>query len=166
MKRGVALFPGSFDPITKGHVELLRISLNIFDKVIVGVGNNSSKRYMFSVGDRVEMVNLACEECGLSGKVEVIEYGGLTVELCRRFGIGVIVRGVRTQSDFQFEYDIAVNNYMMAPEIQTIFIPSPPHLANIRSSIVRELINLGADLSFCLPSSVINFIRSKYGRNG
>lgn len=153
----IALFPGSFDPITNGHIEIIKLALNIFDEVVIGIGNNTTKKYCFSLEKRIKAVKVACKN--FNGIKKIIPYSGLTIEVCRELGVKTIIRGVRTQADFQFEYDIAVNNYTMDRDIQTILIPSPPWVAHIRSTIVREIYLLGGDISLFVPFEVIDVLK-------
>jgi len=156
MMTRTALFPGSFDPITKGHIEIIKRSLLIFDKIIVAVGNNTTKKYLFSLDERVDMVRASCSI--FNNKVDVITYNKLTVQLCNDLNVKVIIRGVRTQADFQFEYDIAVNNMAMNPDIQTVLIPAPPNVSHIRSTIVREIYIMGGDISPFVPEQTLHII--------
>ena len=150
MKR-IAMFPGSFDPFTAGHLNILKRALTMFDEVVVAVGVNSDKRGFFSNEKKLEIIRQAI--VGLEG-VSVIEYGNLTIDACRESGIHHIVRGVRNMIDFETERSIADANRKLAPEIETIIIPTAQEYAHISSTAVRDLLNHGGDTSLFLPPTV------------
>lgn len=150
MKR-TALFPGSFDPFTAGHLNILKRALTMFDEVVVAVGINIDKRGHFSTEKKEDIIRQATE--GLSG-VSVISYDCLTVDICRRLGIRHIVRGVRNMIDFETERSIADANRIIAPEIETIIIPTAQEFAHISSTAVRDIIKHGGDTSLFLPEGV------------
>lgn len=143
----IAVFPGTFDPITIGHVSIVMRALPLFSKVIVGMGVNSSKRTMFSMEQRLQWINEAFADVP---KVQAIAFEGLTVELCKREGAGFILRGLRNSTDHGFERSIALMNRDLA-KVETIFLPSAPEHAHISSTIVRELIANKADVSTLVP---------------
>lgn len=143
----IAVFPGTFDPITIGHVSIVMRALPLFSKVIVGMGVNSSKRTMFSMEQRLQWINEAFAD---EPKVQAIAFEGLTVELCKREGAGFILRGLRNSTDYGFERSIALMNRDLA-KVETIFLPSAPEHAHISSTIVRELIANKADVSALVP---------------
>ena len=144
----VAVFPGSFDPITSGHENLIRRALPLFDKVIVGIGVNSYKKAMYSVEKRTEW--LAKVFAG-EKKIGIAHFEGLTVDFCKKEGASYILRGLRTAADFEFERIIAQMNKAMAPEIETVFILSAPEFSAISSTVVREIIRFGGDVSPFIP---------------
>ena len=146
-----ALFPGSFDPFTLGHMDILRSALTMFDKVIVAVGCNSAKSGFFCPDLRVRIIEDAV--AGLDN-VEVCSYRGLTVEFCRQKGVNCIIRGLRTTTDFEMESVIAQANRKMAPEIQSIFIPSGHEYSFISSTVVRDVLNNGGSAKCFLPKNV------------
>ena len=147
-----ALFPGSFDPFTSGHLNILTRALTMFDEVVVAIGVNQDKRGFFSNSDRLDIIRQAT--AGMEG-VEVIEYDGLTVEICRKMGIRHIVRGVRNMLDFEQERAIADANRRLAPEIETIIIPTAQDYAHISSSAVRDILSHNGDTSLFVPEGVI-----------
>ncbi len=146
-----ALFPGSFDPFTLGHLNILKRALTMFDRVVVGVGVNQDKRSMFSAQRRVEIIRQATE--GLQG-VLIDEYDCLTVDYCHTHNIHHIVRGVRNFIDFDNEKAIADANRKLAPDIETIIIPTAQEYAHISSTAVRDLVKHNGDLSAFLPNNV------------
>lgn len=151
MKR-VALFPGSFDPFTAGHLNILKRALTMFDEVVVAVGVNIDKRGFFSNEKRIEIINQAVN--GLEG-VRVVQYDTLTVDACRSMGIHHIIRGVRNMIDFETERSIADANRKLAPEIETIIIPTAQEFAHISSTAVRDLLKHGGDTSLFVPEGVV-----------
>ncbi len=146
-----AIFPGSFDPFTMGHMDVLRSALKMFDKVIVAVGYNSSKSGFFKPDLRVQIIRDAVE--GMEN-VEVCSYRGLTIDFCREKGAGCIIRGLRTTTDFELESVIAQANRKMAPEIQSIFIPAGHEYSFISSTVVRDVLVNGGSARCFLPANV------------
>jgi pantetheine-phosphate adenylyltransferase len=146
-----ALFPGSFDPVTVGHIEVISRSLELFDKIIVGVGHNATKNYMFPLEDRLQWIRDSFQNVP---QVEVETYTGLTVEFCKKVGARFILRGLRTSADFEFERSIAQMNHYLDNGIETIFILSSPQYAPVSSTIVRDIIRHGGDASAFVGSGV------------
>lgn len=131
----LALFPGSFDPFTNGHEAILRRVLPLFDKVIVAVGVNSDKHYMFSLEERVALIRERLKDCP---SVEVTAYQGMTIDLCHRLGAKVIIRGIRTSKDFDYEQTVAAVNRLQDPSIETLLLLADPEHVNISSTLERE----------------------------
>lgn len=150
MKR-TALFPGSFDPFTAGHLNILRRALTMFDEVIVAAGINQDKPGYFDTEKRLEIIRKAT--AGMKG-VRVIGYDNLTVDTCRALGVRHIVRGVRNMIDFETERSIADANRRLAPEIETIIIPTAQEFAHISSSAVRDILRHGGDISSFIAEGV------------
>ena len=146
-----ALFPGSFDPFTAGHLNILKRALTMFDNVVVAVGINQDKRGFFDMDKRLDIIRQAT--AGIQG-VSVIQYDNLTVDTCRALGIRHIVRGVRNMIDFETERSIADANRRIAPEIETIIIPTAQEYAHISSSAVRDILKHGGDYSAFIPEGV------------
>lgn len=147
-----ALFPGSFDPFTAGHLNILRRALTMFDNVIVAIGVNQDKTGFYSNEQKKAIIRQAVS--GLDN-VQVIEYDGLTVDVCRDLGIHHIVRGVRNMLDFENERAIADANRRLAPEIETIIIPTAQEFAHISSSAVRDILRHNGDTSLFVPEGVV-----------
>ena len=148
----VALFPGSFDPFTAGHLNILRRALTMFDEVVVAVGINQDKRGFFDMEKKLDIIRQAT--ASLEG-VSVIQYDSLTIDACRQLDIHHIVRGVRNMIDFETERSIADANRRLAPEIETIIIPTAQEFAHISSSAVRDILRHGGDLSTFIPEGVV-----------
>ena len=146
-----ALFPGSFDPFTAGHLNILRRALTMFDEVIVAAGINQDKPGYFDTEKRLEIIRKAT--AGMKG-VRVIGYDHLTVDTCRALGVRHIVRGVRNMIDFETERSIADANRRLAPDIETIIIPTAQEFAHISSSAVRDILRHGGDYSAFIPEGV------------
>lgn len=147
----IAVFPGSFDPVTKGHEEIVRRSLPLFDIIIVAIGRNTSKSSMFTLEQRKQWLMDTFED---EPRVQVIELEGLTVDFCREHHAQFILRGVRNGGDFEYERSIAQMNKAMHPAIETVLLFSDPSMAAINSTIVREIIKNKGDVSQFLPTRV------------
>ena len=146
-----ALFPGSFAPFTAGHLNILKRALTMFDEVVVAAGINQDKRGFFSMEKRLDIIRQATE--GLEG-VSIVEYDKLTIDLCRELGVRHIVRGVRNMIDFETERSIADANRRLAPDIETIIIPTAQEFAHISSSAVRDILRHGGDYPAFIPAGV------------
>lgn len=147
-----ALFPGSFDPFTAGHLNILGRALTMFDEVVVAVGINQDKRGFFSMDERMDIIRQAVR--GMDG-VRIIKYDNLTIDTCRELGINHIVRGVRNMLDFENERAIADANRRLAPDVETIIIPTAQEFAHISSSAVRDILKHHGDTSLFLPEGVV-----------
>jgi pantetheine-phosphate adenylyltransferase len=151
----IALFPGSFDPITIAHVDILNRSLPLFDKVVIGIGLNSSKQNLLSADQREEMVRTIFAN---SPKVEVHMYEGLTVDFCRKINAKYMIRGIRSASDFEYERAIAQINQTMMPEVETIVLLSKPEYSAISSTIVRDILRNNGNVSPFVPKEALAFL--------
>lgn len=147
-----ALFPGSFDPFTAGHLNILKRALTMFDQVVVAVGINQDKRGFFDMDQRMDIIRQAVT--GIEG-VRIVKYDSLTVDACRQLGIKHIVRGVRNMLDFENERAIADANRRIAPEIETVIIPTAQEFAHISSSAVRDILKHKGDTSLFLSEGVV-----------
>ena len=148
----IALFPGSFDPFTAGHLNILRRALTMFDEVVVAVGINQDKRGFFTNEQKIDICRQATAELG--DRVRVISYDCLTIDICRQLGIHHIVRGIRNMMDFDNEKAIADANRRLAPEIETVIIPTAQEFAHISSSAVRDLLRHRGDTREFLPEGI------------
>ena len=148
MKR--AIFPGSFDPVTKGHYDIIERGVTLFDEIIVAIGINADKKYMFSLEERVAFIKEAFKH---EPKVSVVTYKGLTVDFCQKNNVEFILRGLRNTADFEFEKAIAHTNRDLAP-IETIFLLTAANTSYISSSIVRDVIRNNGDYTKLVPDSV------------
>ena len=147
----ICLFPGTFDPITKGHVDVIERAVSLFDKLVIGIGINSSKQPMFSVEQRIGWIKDIFKN---DPRVEVAGYEGLTVKYCAEINANFILRGIRYISDFEYEKAIADMNRMLAPDIETIFLTCSPLYSTISSTLVRDVIRNNGDVSMFVPKEV------------
>ena len=151
----IALFPGSFDPVTKAHVDILKRALPLFDKVVIGIGLNSTKAAYLTLEKRKEMLRAVFAN---EPKVEVQTYEGLTVEFCKKIQSNYMIRGIRTVSDFEYEKAIAQMNHALEPEIESIFIVSKPGYSSISSTIVRDIMRNNGDVKQFIPKEAFDLL--------
>ncbi len=147
----ICLFPGTFDPVTLGHVDIINRALPLFDKIIVGIGSNTSKAPMFSDQQRVNWINEIYKD---EERVEGAVYEGLTINFCQKIGAHFILRGIRYVSDFEYEKTIADANRTLDRSIETVFLTGEPKYTSVASTIVRDIIRNGGDASHFLPEIV------------
>ena len=145
-----AIFPGSFDPITNGHYDIIKRAIPLFDEIVVAIGINADKRYMFTLDERKRFIEEAFADCP---SVSVVTYEGLTIDLCKREKAGFILRGLRNPADFEFEKAIAHTNRLLS-KIETVFLLTAAKTSYISSSIVRDVIRNGGDYTVLVPDSV------------
>ena len=150
MKR-IAVFPGSFDPVTRGHEDIILRALPLFDHIYVAIGNNAEKKYTFTISQRLQWIEEVF--AGISA-IEPAIYNGLTVDFCRRVDANYIIRGLRTSADFEFERSIGQMNKLMFPGIETVFLLCEPEFASLSSSIVRDIIRNGGDVTQFVPAGI------------
>ena len=148
MKR--AIFPGSFDPITLGHSDIIERVILLFDELIIAIGINAEKKYMFSLAERMKFISEAFED---EPKIRIMTYEGLTIDFCKKVNAGYILRGLRNPADFEFEKAIAHTNRKLS-EIETVFLLTASGKSFISSSIVRDVIRNGGDYSVLVPKTV------------
>ena len=147
----ICLFPGTFDPVTMGHVDIIERAVSLFDKLVIGVGINASKQPMFTVEQRTNWIKEIFKN---DPRIEVAGYEGLTIDYCRKTDAKFILRGIRYISDFEYEKAIADMNRMLAPGIETIFLTCAPLYSTISSTLVRDVIRNGGDAGMFLPKEV------------
>ncbi|MFO7937415.1 MAG: pantetheine-phosphate adenylyltransferase [Kiritimatiellia bacterium] len=165
MKR-VAVYPGTFDPLTLGHFDLIKRSSSLFERVIVVVAGMSMKKSgMFDISDRMRMITESLDDAGLKN-VEVDRLDSLLVEYCRRRGVGVVVRGLRVYSDFEYEFQMALTNRKLAPEVETLFMMPNENYSYVTASTVREIVRYGGDVSSFVPDTVKKHIESFIEKEG
>jgi pantetheine-phosphate adenylyltransferase len=151
----VAVYPGSFDPITNGHLDIIERAANVFDTLIVAVLANPRKAALFDVGTRMELIRDALAIRGPAlARIAVESFDGLTVELCRAKGAGAIVRGLRAISDFETEMQLAHNNRVLAPDVDTVFFMTSVQHGYVSSSLAKEIAAFGGDVSSMVPAAV------------
>jgi pantetheine-phosphate adenylyltransferase len=147
----IAVFPGSFSPFSIGHQSVIEKALPLFDKIIISIGINSEKDQYFSIQERMQWIESVY---GDNEKIEIKRYEGLTVDFCKKEGANFILRGLRDSHDFKFEKNIAQMNKDLNPDIETIFIITPPELSHISSSLIRDIIKNGGDVSKFIPKEI------------
>ena len=148
----IAVFPGSFDPFTKGHENVISRSLPLFDRIIVAIGRNTQKQAFFTIDQRLKMISRLYEK---EPKVSVDVFDGLTVDYCRQAGASYLLRGLRTAADFEYERAIAQINRKMNPDVETVFLLTVPEFTPINSTIIREILRFGGDVRQFLPDNMV-----------
>ena len=155
----IAVYPGSFDPVTKGHLDILERAASMFDKVIIAVLKNNSKKSYLPTADRVQLIKESIQDMENFNNVEVGSFEGLTIDYARQMGAKFLIRGLRAVSDFEYEMQLSQTNQAIAPEIGTVFLITKPKYNFISSGIVKELSSLGQDVSKFVPKSVVEYLQ-------
>ena len=160
----VAIYPGTFDPITYGHIDVIKKALKLFDRIIVGVSDVSNKNYLFNSDERIEIVNKALfKDLGLNKKkISVISFSSLTTDLCKKYKSNIILRGLRAVSDFEYEFQLAGMNRKLNNNIETIFLMSDVENQIISSRFVKEIVKLNGDIKKFTTKSTIKSLKEKY----
>ncbi|MDZ7775570.1 MAG: pantetheine-phosphate adenylyltransferase [Bacteroidales bacterium] len=154
----IAVFPGSFDPITIGHESIIRRALPLFDKLIIAIGENAGKKYFFSLEQRKEWLRQVFAD---EPAIEVDNFQGLTVNYCRKVGARYILRGLRTSADFEFERSVGQVNKQMFPELETIFLLTQPEHTAVNSGIVRDILKHGGDIRPFIPAGIEVYLKKE-----
>jgi pantetheine-phosphate adenylyltransferase len=161
----VGLYPGSFDPVTYGHVDIVRRAAHLVDKLVIAIGTHHDKHPLFSAGERVkltaEVLKPVAKEVGL--ELGVMAYDNLTVDAAKAAGATVVIRGLRDAGDFDHEMQMAGMNQALAPEIETVFLASSPEARHIAASLVRQIAAMGGDVSSFVPPVVAGALKKKFG---
>ena len=159
-----AIYPGTFDPITFGHIDVIKKSLKLFDKIVVGVSEESNKNYLFSTNERIDIVNKALfKDLNLSKKkIRVVSFNSLTTDLCKKYKSNIILRGLRAVSDFEYEFQLAGMNRKLNQKIETIFLMSDIENQIISSRFVKEIVKLKGDIKKFTTKSTIKSLKEKY----
>ena len=159
-----AIYPGTFDPITYGHIDVIQKSLKIFDRIIVAISNGNQKNYLFSVDERIEIVNKALfsDLKFNKNKIKVISFNSLTTELCKKYKSNIILRGLRAVSDFEYEFQLAGMNRKLNNKIETIFLMSDVKNQIISSRLIKEIAELNGYIKKFTTKSTINSLKKKY----
>ncbi len=163
----VALYSGSFDPVTEGHMDVLARALHLADRVVVAIGVHPGKVPLFTFDERVAMIGAVADARfgnAAAGRISVIAFDGLVVEAAREAGAGIIVRGLRDGTDLDYEMQMAGMNGALAAGIHTVFVPASPGVRHITATLVRQIAKLGGDVSPFVPAPVVARLRSKLGR--
>jgi len=162
-KTSIAVYPGTFDPVTNGHIEIIKRAARIFDKVIVAAAHNKSKAPFFSVKDRVAMLKAAVKNIG---NVSVEDFDGLVVDYIRKRGARVMIRGLRAVSDFEYEFQMALTNRKLAGDIETIFLMPSESSMYLSSKLIKEAAAFGADISGFVPKDVRMMVKRRLQKKG
>ncbi len=159
----VALYPGSFDPVTNGHVDVICAASRLCDRLVVAIGLHPGKTPMFSVEERAEMIQQVCaaEAAERGCEIAVVTFDGLAVEAARKNGATLILRGLRDGGDLDYEMQMAGMNAVMAPDVQTVFLPASPQVRHITATLVRQIAKMGGDVSAFAPPLVVEALRAK-----
>ncbi len=159
----VVIYPGTFDPITYGHIDVIKKALKLFDKIVVGVSNVSNKNYLFNSEERIDIVNKALfKDLKLSKKkIVVVSFSSLTTDLCKKFKSNIILRGLRAVSDFEYEFQLAGMNRKLNNNIETIFLMSDVENQIISSKFVKEIVKLGGNIKKFTTKSTIRSLKDK-----
>ena len=159
-----ALYPGSFDPLTFGHLDIIRRSVRLVDRLVVAIGVHHGKAPVFTSDERIAMI---AEEAGALGgasgsEIQVVTFDGLVVEAARRHGAGVLIRGLRDGTDLDYEMQMAGMNGAMAPDVQTVMLPASPEVRHITATLVRQIARMGGDVSAFVPPAVAARLKQKF----
>ena len=159
-----ALYPGTFDPITYGHIDVIKKALKIVDRVIIAVSENSNKNYLFDINERLNIINKALfKDLKMkSSKIKIISFNSLTTDLCKKMNAKIILRGLRAVSDFEYEFQLAGMNRKLNNKIETVFLMSDVENQIISSKFVKEIIELGGDVRKFTTKSTVNALKDKY----
>ena len=160
----IAVYPGTFDPITYGHIDVISKSLKIFDKVVVATTDNTDKDYFFSMDERIDIINKSLfKDLNFSKKkVQVVSFSNLTIELCKKYKASVIIRGLRAVSDFEYEFQLAGMNKKLNSKIETMFLMSDVENQIISSKFVKEIAHLGGDINRFVTKYTVKMLENKF----
>ncbi len=163
----IALFPGSFDPVTNGHLDVVRQAARLADRLVLAIGSHPGKTPMFTVEERLDMLQQTCGPVARAAGYELrwTTFSDLVVAAARREGATLLIRGLRSSADFEYEMEMAGMNETMAPELQTVFVPASPAVRPITATLVRQIATMGGDVSPFVPSQVAARLKAKFVRN-
>ena len=159
----IAIYPGTFDPMTMGHVDIATRALSLCDRLIIAVGDNRNKNPLFSVAERIDLIHKSLDALNIDGRVSVEAYSGLTVQYAKSVGASLIVRGLRAVTDFEWEFQLALINRRQDPKIETVCLMTSQEYSFLSASTVRELALLGGNLDEIVPPNVAIALKSKFG---
>ena len=157
----LVVYPGSFDPVTNGHLDMVCRACQMFERVVVAVTNNGAKSPLFTIDERLEMLRIVLAPVIKSGKVAVDAFDGLLVDYCRRQGAVAVARGLRALSDFEYEFQMALMNRHLAPELETVFMMSDEKYTYLSSTLLKDVVRLGGDVARFVPAAIVSRIQRK-----
>jgi pantetheine-phosphate adenylyltransferase len=162
MNRLVGFYPGSFDPLTNGHLDVIERACKLVDMLVVAVGTHHTKKPLFSHEDRIALLRQSLEPIGrrTDTEFEEVDFDGLMVNAARTHGAKLIIRGLRDTTDYNYEMQMVGMNAQMAPDLQTVFLPSSPHVRHISATLVRQIAEMGGDISAFVPKIVLEALKS------
>jgi pantetheine-phosphate adenylyltransferase len=165
MTERIAIYAGSFDPLTNGHLDVLKASLSVADLVFAAIGIQASKTAVFSFEERAALVENAAAEFGKDGKrIRVVSFQGLVIEAARKHGASIMIRGLRDGTDLDYEMQMAGMNETMAPDLQTVFLPASPSVRTITATLVRQIASMGGDIRPFVPEAVAVALKKKFAK--
>lgn len=164
MTERIAFYAGSFDPLTDGHLDVLKGALTVADTVVVGIGLHPGKKPLFSYEERVSLIERsAADELGNdAGRIKVVAFEGLVIDAARTHGAAIMIRGLRDGTDLDYEMQMAGMNETMAPELQTVFLPASPSVRTITATLVRQIASMGGNIEPFVPTVVVEALKAKY----
>ena len=164
--RRTGLYPGTFDPATNGHLDIIGRAVKLVDKLVIGVAINAAKGPLFSLEERVAIVQEETKACAGIAEIEVLPFGNLTIQFARDVGAQVIVRGLRAVADFEYEFQMTAMNQQLDRDIETVFLMADPRHQAIASRLVKDIVMMGGDVTRFVPTGVNRRLQAKFGRNG
>ena len=166
MTQRVAIYAGSFDPLTNGHLDVLKASLAVADRIYAAIGIQASKQPVFSFEERVDLIERVCQSelKADAHRIEVVSFSGLVVNAARELGASIIIRGLRDGTDLDYEMQMAGMNEVMAPELQTVFLPASPSVRTITATLVRQIASMGGDIRPFVPKVAVAPLRKKFAK--
>lgn len=166
MTHRVAIYAGSFDPLTNGHLDVLKASLHVADEIFAAIGIQASKQPVFSFDERVALIEASARaEFGAeASRIKVVSFKGLVVQAARDVGASIMIRGLRDGTDLDYEMQMAGMNETMAPELQTVFLPASPSVRTITATLVRQIASMGGDITPFVPGAVVQPLKAKFAR--
>ncbi len=160
MNKLIGFYPGSFDPVTNGHIDVIERACRLVETLYIGVGKHHKKQPLLSYNDRISLLKQTCSPIAkrTETKIHYVEFDGLMIEAARSFSAKLIIRGLRDTTDYNYEMQMVGMNGQMAPDLQTVFVPSSPHVRHISATLVRQIAQMGGDISAFVPAIVLKFL--------